>query len=732
MKTQTLQHQFRLWTVLLVVIPSLLIIGIYTVGQISVAKQQSVELIQQRVYSQERLIDYWMGERSKNIRELSQTEVFQSLDEPQMKRALYLKQQADNNFNSLSYINKDGDFKMSTLGVAIQYPSAIGKPYFEASLAGKEYISDVVIGRNSGLPIINFSSPIYDSAGNFQGLILGSVKTTTLETLLRENWIGQTGDIFLVNRAGIFIAEPRFLDMLIDKGFVKDTAVMRLILSDEALSNIRLGQSGTATWESYFGNKVLGAYHYMPERGWTLIGKINESEVLSPIYKQLVIMACGTIAFMLLILPLATLITNRIKYPIDWLINQANKVAMENYEMVDRDKCVDNIPYEIGTLCDTFVNMSHQIKNTVGLLKEKEVMLESNMQEIQEMNATLEEEVMERQAAQEALVKFNAELENTVNERTHDLQNMNAALEEEIRIRQNVQQALSRKAGVIRQMAYSDKLTGLPNRAHLNERLEKEMKKTRQGRSTGALLFIDLDDLKMVNDTFGHTYGDALITMAGNHIVGAVGDDVFVARIGGDEFMVILSGEYNHRNIADSADRIIEVFSHDMEVLGIRLHTSASVGVAVYPADGDTVEEIFKNADNAMYAAKTAGKNCWRIYEAAMQAEAYDKILLTNSLRHAVEGGELLLHYQPQVSIDGVAIGFEALLRWNSLEHGSISPVRFIPLAEQSGLIQPIGEWVLREACQFARRLADMDGDIFTLPLTYRHVNCVPLILLTE
>jgi diguanylate cyclase (GGDEF)-like protein len=707
-KNQTLQRQFRLWTVLLVIVPSLLIMAIYSVDQIEIAKQQNLELIQQRVHSQERLIDYWISERAADIRELSQTEAFRDLDEQQMKRALYLKQQADANFDSLSYIQKDGLFKICTLGVELEYPSAVGKPYFEAALAGKEYISDVVIGRNSGQPIINFSSPIYDYSGNFQGMILGSVRTTTLEVLLSGNEIGQTGEIYLVNSEGMFITERRFVNSLIDKGVVKKTAIMNLKLSDDALRNIHLGQSGIATWTTNLGDKVLGAYQYIPERGWTLIGKIDEGEVLTPIYRQLVIMAFVTIILVLLIFPLATLITNRIRRPIDWLIGQSNLIAAEKYQMVGGDNHLEGMPHELRDLCKTFIKMSRKLKNTVGLLKENEAILGNKMQEIQEMNATLEEEVMERQAAQVALVDLNAALENKVKERTCDLQDMNATLEEEIMERQMAQEALIQKSKVIREIAYSDKLTGLPNRAHFSERLGAEMEKTRRGQSAGALLFIDLDDLKMVNDTFGHTYGDALIQMAANRIVEAVGEGIFVGRIGGDEFMVILSGEYNQKSIVNSVDQIIGSFSRDMEVIGIRLHTSASVGIALYPADGDTQEEIFKNADNAMYAAKKAGKNCWRFYEATMQAEAYDKILLINSLRYAVERDELLLHYQPQVGIDGVTIGFEALLRWNSPEHGSISPERFIPLAEQSGLIQEIGQWVLKEACQFARRLADL------------------------
>jgi diguanylate cyclase (GGDEF)-like protein len=257
-------------------------------------------------------------------------------------------------------------------------------------------------------------------------------------------------------------------------------------------------------------------------------------------------------------------------------------------------------------------------------------------------------------------------------------------------------------------MAYTDVLTGLPNRAHLNERLAREMEKARRGESSGGVLFVDLDDLKTVNDTFGHTYGDAIILEAGKCIAKAAGNDAFVGRVGGDEFLVILPGERDRQTIARRAGKIIGVLCQDMEVLGERFHVSASVGAVIYPDDGDTAEEIFKNADNAMYAAKNSGKNCCRFYDADMQAAAYEKMLLTKSLRHAIERRELLLYYQPQVGVaDSVTVGFEALLRWNNPEHGSIAPARFIPLAEQSGLIHSIGHWVLREACQFARRLAD-------------------------
>lgn len=272
--------------------------------------------------------------------------------------------------------------------------------------------------------------------------------------------------------------------------------------------------------------------------------------------------------------------------------------------------------------------------------------------------------------------------------------------------------ALRQKTEEIRRLAYTDTLTGLPNRAYLNEKLTKEMTKIYTEDAAGVVLFIDLDDLKIINETFGHTYGDAIIIEAGKRIKSVVGDDAFTGRVGGDEYLTIIPGLKDHRMMKWIAAKLICVLCQDFEVFGEYFHMSASAGATIYPTDGDTAEEIFKNADNAMYAAKNSGKNCWRFYNDTMQKAAYEKMLLTNSLRFAIQRQELSLFYQPQVrAADGATVGFEALLRWHSPEHGTISPARFIPLAEQSKQIHAIGNWVLREACRFARRLADKGAE---------------------
>ncbi len=259
-----------------------------------------------------------------------------------------------------------------------------------------------------------------------------------------------------------------------------------------------------------------------------------------------------------------------------------------------------------------------------------------------------------------------------------------------------------------RTLAYKDVLTGLANRVSLSRWLDAEMQQVRTNNAQGALFFIDMDDLKTINDTFGHSLGDEVIVTAARHISEAVGEAGFIARIGGDEFVIGLPGNADQLAISILAERLLQHLCHDYEISGQWIHMSASIGITLYPKDGDTPDDILKNADSAMYAAKRNGRNCWTFYEPALQTEAFEKMTLTNSLRRALEREELLLHFQPLVSLpDKIIVGFEALLRWNSPEHGFVPPGRFIPYAEQSGVIISVGYWVIIEACRFAQKLTE-------------------------
>jgi len=260
----------------------------------------------------------------------------------------------------------------------------------------------------------------------------------------------------------------------------------------------------------------------------------------------------------------------------------------------------------------------------------------------------------------------------------------------------------------IQHMAYYDVLTELPNRAQLNQKIGQELERARSGKSAGILLFIDIDDFKAVNDTFGHSAGDKVIVDAASSLQQAFTESAEVFRISGDEFIVLAPGRKTKEQAAALAEVACKALSREYNVAGETIHLSASIGVVCYPQQADWPEELLKMADAAMYAAKAAGRNCWRFFEPVLLQKTADDMMMLNALRRALVKNEFFLVYQPQFTTDGRRIaGFEALLRWNSEEYGLVPPSSFIPLAERSSLILEIGQWVLQESCRFAAQLAE-------------------------
>ncbi|MDO9494053.1 EAL domain-containing protein [Acetobacterium sp.] len=249
-------------------------------------------------------------------------------------------------------------------------------------------------------------------------------------------------------------------------------------------------------------------------------------------------------------------------------------------------------------------------------------------------------------------------------------------------------------------LAYYDPLTGIPNRVLFYRRLEQAIDLARETGKNLGVIFIDLDGFKEVNDTLGHDWGDQLLSRIGKRLTDCLGEADLVGRFGGDEFLIMVPQISHHLELEKMAGQVMSIFHRPMLVAEQELYISGSGGIAVYPKDGENVNSLIKNADLAMYAAKKSGKGRISYCSGVMKEAVQEKMTLTNSLHRALEEQELFLHYQPQVSaITHEISGFEALLRWQHPERGVISPEVFIPLAEQSGLISSIGEWVLKTAC---------------------------------
>ncbi|GAA0855046.1 two-component system response regulator [Aliiglaciecola litoralis] len=268
----------------------------------------------------------------------------------------------------------------------------------------------------------------------------------------------------------------------------------------------------------------------------------------------------------------------------------------------------------------------------------------------------------------------------------------------------------------LRYLAYYDPLTGLPNRQHFKEQLEVIVNLAKRGNYHVAVFFIDLDRFKRINDTLGHSYGDKLLQLVAKKLqvnlrqsdmVLRTSDDANtseLARLGGDEFTIVLSNVGSTDGVSVVAQRLINELSEPIKLEQYEVVVTPSIGISIYPHDGDNVETLIKNADAAMYFAKESGRGCFKFYSESLNSKAIDRLKIEESMREALKNDDFELYYQPQVKLsDGSISHVEALIRWRHPERGLISPGEFIPIAEDSGLIVEIGRWVLNTACVQAK-----------------------------
>jgi diguanylate cyclase (GGDEF)-like protein len=335
-------------------------------------------------------------------------------------------------------------------------------------------------------------------------------------------------------------------------------------------------------------------------------------------------------------------------------------------------------------------------------------------------------DISARKRAESALLQARADLEKLVESRTLELKRTVMALERKA-MEQHESEAM------IQRLAHFDPLTGLPNRLLLNDRSEHALNVARRNQQCLALMFLDLDHFKNINDSLGHRVGDEVLVALAMRLKSAVREQDTVARLGGDEFIVLLP-DTDAAGAARVADKLLQTTLKPFQIEQNELTVTPSIGIALYPQDGTDLDTLSRSADAAMYKAKEEGRNNYRFFTREIQAQSDRTLVLDNALRRALERNQLQLHFQPQISlVTGQIVGAEALLRWHHPQLGSVSPAEFIPVAESNGLILPIGEWVLRTALKqlgdwITRGMLPITLAVNLSAVQFRHANLPQLV----